>query len=82
MACDDAVDEPVVDRLLRAEEAVALHVVVDALDRLAGVVRVELVDLTAKAQDLLPPARSSEPIDIGIPKQIVATSGLMNCIVS
>ena len=29
-----------------------------------------------------PPVSSSEPIDIAIPKQIVATSGLMNCIVS
>ena len=29
-----------------------------------------------------PPASSSEPIDIAIPQQIVATSGLMNCIVS
>ena len=29
-----------------------------------------------------PPASSSEPIDIAIPTQIVATSGLMNCIVS
>ena len=29
-----------------------------------------------------PPVSSSEPIDIAIPQQIVATSGLMNCIVS
>ena len=29
-----------------------------------------------------PPASSSEPIDIAIPTHIVATSGLMNCIVS
>ena len=29
-----------------------------------------------------PPVSSSEPIDIAIPTQIVATSGLMNCIVS
>ena len=29
-----------------------------------------------------PPARSSDPIDIATPKQIVWTSGLMNCIVS
>ena len=29
-----------------------------------------------------PPARINEPIDIAIPQQIVATSGLMNRIVS
>ena len=29
-----------------------------------------------------PPARRIAPIDIAMPKQIVATSGLMNCIVS
>ena len=29
-----------------------------------------------------PPASSSEPIDIAIPQHTVATSGLMNCIVS
>ena len=29
-----------------------------------------------------PPVSSSEPIDIATPTQIVATSGLMNCIVS
>ena len=29
-----------------------------------------------------PPARSSAPIDIAMPTQIVWTSGLMNCIVS
>ena len=29
-----------------------------------------------------PPARSSEPIDMAIPQQIVATSGLMKFIVS
>ena len=29
-----------------------------------------------------PPASSSEPIDIAMPTHIVATSGLMNCIVS
>ena len=31
---------------------------------------------------LRPPARISEPADIAIPQQIVATSGLMNRIVS
>ena len=30
----------------------------------------------------VPPARSSAPIDIAMPTQIVDTSGLMNCIVS
>ena len=29
-----------------------------------------------------PPVRSREPMDIAMPTQIVATSGLMNCIVS
>ena len=29
-----------------------------------------------------PPVRSRDPIDIAMPQQIVATSGLMNCIVS
>jgi hypothetical protein len=29
-----------------------------------------------------PPVISSAPIDIATPKQIVCTSGLMNCIVS
>ena len=29
-----------------------------------------------------PPVSSSEPIDIAMPTQIVATSGLMKCIVS
>ena len=30
----------------------------------------------------VPPARSSAPMDIAMPTQIVCTSGLMNCIVS
>ena len=30
----------------------------------------------------VPAARSSAPIDIAMPTQVVATSGLMNCIVS
>src|SRR4051794_32057641 len=34
---DHAVDEAVLERLLGREEAVAIHVVVDALDALAGV---------------------------------------------
>ncbi len=29
-----------------------------------------------------PPARISEPADIAMPQHVVATSGLMNCIVS
>ena len=37
---------------------------------------------SASRLPLAPPVSSSEPIDIAIPKQIVVTSGLMNCIVS
>ena len=37
---------------------------------------------SASRLPLAPPVSSSEPIDIAIPKQIVCTSGLMNCIVS
>ena len=29
-----------------------------------------------------PPVSSSEPMDMAMPKQMVCTSGLMNCIVS
>ena len=35
-----------------------------------------------KRLPLAPPASSSEPIDIAMPTQIVAQSGLMKCIVS
>ncbi len=35
-----------------------------------------------KRLPFVPPVRSSEPIDIAIPTQIVWMSGLMNCIVS
>ena len=115
MAREDPVDQAVLDGLLGGEEAVAVHVVVDLLDRLAGVVGVDLVDALAQLEDLAgvdldvgrlaleaadgwwmrmrllgsairlpgaPPASSSEPMLIAIPKQIVCTSGLMNCIVS
>ena len=37
---------------------------------------------SARRLPCAPPASSSEPIDIAMPKQIVCTSGLMNCIVS
>ena len=46
----DAVDQPVVDRLLRREEAVALHVAPQLLDRSAGVLGVDL--LHPPAQEL------------------------------
>ena len=36
----------------------------------------------ARGACLVPAVRSSEPIDIAMPKQIVVISGLMNCIVS
>ncbi len=37
---------------------------------------------SAKRLPGVPPASSSEPIDIAIPQQVVATSGLMKRIVS
>jgi hypothetical protein len=49
---DDPVDQPVLDGLFGLEEAVALHVDVDLLDGLAGVVGVDLVDLRAGLDDL------------------------------
>ena len=49
----DAVDQAVLDRLLGGEEAVALHVLVDLLDRLAGVLRVDLVEPRAQGERLL-----------------------------
>jgi hypothetical protein len=61
---------------------------VHALDRLAGVTRVDLVDVAAQLERSAmrlpgaPPASKSEPMLIATPKQIVCTSGLTNCIVS
>ena len=49
---DDLVDEPVLDGLLGLEEAVALQVRVDLLDRLPGVVGEDLVDAAAHLEDL------------------------------
>src|SRR4051794_24370331 len=48
-----AVDQPVFDGLIRGEEAVALHVFVDLLDRLAGVLRVDLIEPAAERECLL-----------------------------
>ena len=49
---DHPVDQPVLERLLGGEEAVALHVVAHALLRLPGVPGVDLVDLLAQRQRL------------------------------
>src|SRR5215213_9184553 len=49
---DDPVDEAVLDGLVGLEEAVALHVGVDLLDRLPGVLGVDLVDPLARLDDL------------------------------
>jgi hypothetical protein len=46
------VDQPVLDGLIGLEEAIALHVDVNLLDRLTGVVRVDLVDPLADVEDL------------------------------
>ena len=52
MPLDDLVDQAVLDGLLGLEEAVALHVLVDLLERLAGVLGVDLVDPLARVEDL------------------------------
>src|ERR1700760_3074261 len=49
---DDPVDEPVLDGLVGLEEAVALHVEVDLLLWLSGVVGVDLVGPLADVEDL------------------------------
>src|SRR5205814_8924609 len=49
---DHAVDQAVVARLVGHEEAVALHVLVDAFAALAGVQRVELVEARAQGERL------------------------------
>src|ERR1700761_4874174 len=49
---DHAVDEPVLDGLVGLEEAVALHVLVDLLLGLPGVVGVDLVGALADVEDL------------------------------
>ena len=52
MLVDHLVDQAVLDGLVGLEEAVALHVGVNLLDRLTGVVRVDLVDPLADVEDL------------------------------
>jgi hypothetical protein len=49
---EDAVDQAVLDGFVRFEEPVALHVRVDLLQRLAGVVSVDLVGPLADLEDL------------------------------
>src|SRR5919198_3435205 len=49
---DHPIDKPVVDRLVGLEEAVALHVLVDTVERLAGVTGVDLVDPPPGVEDL------------------------------
>src|SRR4051812_32912029 len=53
MRGDHLVDEPVLDGLVGLEEAVALHVGVHFLSRLARVLGVDLVDAPAGLEDLL-----------------------------
>src|SRR4029077_8183222 len=52
---DDAVDQSVVRRLLRAHEVVALHVRVDPFDRLPGVVGEDLLHAPLEGKDLAGP---------------------------
>jgi hypothetical protein len=49
---DDPVDQAVLRRLLGGEEAVALHVLADALLRVARVPGVDAVDVAAQLEDL------------------------------
>ena len=49
---DDLVDQAVLGRLMRLEEAVTLRVGMHLLDRLAGVVCVDLVDPPADVEHL------------------------------
>src|SRR5436305_14956452 len=50
---DHSVGEPILNGLLRSEEAVALHVLVHALEVLARVLGVDLVHAPAQVQHLL-----------------------------
>src|SRR5690606_28528602 len=50
--CEDGVDQAVFLRFLRAHEPVTVHVALDLLHRLAGVLRVQLVHLAAQVEDL------------------------------
>src|SRR5690606_8847062 len=50
LGLDHLVDQPVLLRLLGAHEAVPVHVPLDPLERLAGVLRVELVHLAAEVE--------------------------------
>lgn len=47
MGGDHAIDEPVLARLLGGEVVVAIHVLVDPLERLTGVAGIDLVDMGA-----------------------------------
>src|SRR3954451_14240191 len=49
---EDPVDQPVLDRLVRLEETVALHVDVHLLVGLAGVLRVDRIDAGAQLERL------------------------------
>jgi hypothetical protein len=52
VARDHLVDQPIRERLLGLEEAIALHVAVDLLDRPAGVVGIDMRDPLARLYDL------------------------------
>src|SRR3954453_14180771 len=52
MRLDDLVDQPVLDRLVGLHVAVAVHVVVDLPERLAGVLGEDLVEPLADLGDL------------------------------
>src|SRR5450755_949919 len=52
VARDHLVDQPVLERLVGLEEAVALHVAVDLLDGPAGVVGVDMLDPLTRLHDL------------------------------
>src|SRR5881409_3042495 len=52
LGLEDGVDDPVRPGLIRAHVPVAVHVLLDLLDRLAGVPGVELVHLGAQVEDL------------------------------
>ncbi len=47
-----AIDQAVLQRLLGGEEAVSFHVPVDPLDALAGVTRIDRIDMAAQVEDL------------------------------
>ena len=68
---DHPVDEPVLDRLLGAEEAVALHVLVQLLDGLPGVAGVDLLGAPAQLEHL-----AGVDLDVGgLPLEARGTAG-------